>query len=153
MYIDLQVKYWLFLSDFNKNWIVSTDFRHIPKYQISWKSVQWEQSCSKQTNGRTDTTKLTFTFRNFANAPEHCWCHRNDADTTVRAATVLQTVFGQCSVLTVHQLRPQILAQIFLEFPQFFRQIQIWYPYFTSTTSFQITSNSVFSNTLTCEAV
>jgi hypothetical protein len=72
---------------------------------------------------RTDMTKLTLPFRNFANAPKNCWCHQNDAVTTVRVAM-------------------QILAHIFPALPQFFRQIQIWYPYFTSTTSFQITSNS-----------
>jgi hypothetical protein len=35
------------------------------KYQISSKSVQWELSCSM----RTDMTKLTVSFLNFANAP------------------------------------------------------------------------------------
>jgi hypothetical protein len=48
----LQVRYPFFLSDFNKT--VSTDFRKILKYQISWKSVQWESSCSTPTDGRTD---------------------------------------------------------------------------------------------------
>jgi hypothetical protein len=45
----LRVKYPLFLSDLNENWIFSTDFRK-RSYQISWKSVQWEPSFS----GRTD---------------------------------------------------------------------------------------------------
>jgi len=31
-----------------------TDFRKIPKYHISWKSIRWEPSWSAQTYGRTD---------------------------------------------------------------------------------------------------
>jgi len=60
------VQYLLFLSDFNENWIFWTDLPKIRKYQISWKSFQWESSCSMQ----TDMTKLTVAFRSFADAPK-----------------------------------------------------------------------------------
>jgi hypothetical protein len=49
-------------------------FRHIfeeAQYQVLFKFVQWEPSCSVrtdvQTDGQTDLTKLTVAFRNFAN--------------------------------------------------------------------------------------
>jgi len=52
MYIGLHVKYPLFLSDFTEIWIFATYFRKILSYQISWKSAQWESSCSMRTDGR-----------------------------------------------------------------------------------------------------
>ena len=75
-YIYLHVKYPLFLSNFNTASIFSTDFRIMLKYQISWKSVHWEPTCSMQrthkmdgwSDGQTDMTKLTVAFRNFAKA-------------------------------------------------------------------------------------
>jgi len=67
---NLHVIYPLFLSDFNETWILSTAFRKRFKYQISWKSVQWEQSSSRraggETEGRTHMTRLVVVFRNFA---------------------------------------------------------------------------------------
>jgi hypothetical protein len=68
------------LSDFNETWIFSTDFRHIFKYQISWKSVQREPSCAKRTDEQADVTKLIIAFRNFAKASNklpHLWCARH----------------------------------------------------------------------------
>jgi len=64
------VKCPLLLFDLNETWVFYTVFRKIIKYQTSWKSVQWEQSRSMWTDGRTDMTKLIVAFRNFANAPK-----------------------------------------------------------------------------------
>jgi hypothetical protein len=66
----LHVKYPLFLSDFNGTWIFSIDFWTVLKYQISWKSIQWELSCSMQAVEQTDMTKLIATFLNFLNTPK-----------------------------------------------------------------------------------
>ena len=65
MYFGLHVKYLLFLSDLNDTWVFSTYF------QISWKSVQWEPSCFMRTDGRTDMTKITISFRNFGKASKN----------------------------------------------------------------------------------
>jgi hypothetical protein len=78
MCTDLHVKCLLVWSDYNQCWIFSTNVRKFVKYQISWKSVQWETrrvvSCGqtdRRTDGRTDMTKVIIPFRNFANAPKH----------------------------------------------------------------------------------
>jgi hypothetical protein len=68
MYIGIHVKYPLLFSDFNENWIFSTDFRKLSKYQIPWKSVRREPHCSMRTD-RLDEASSRF-FCNFVNAPK-----------------------------------------------------------------------------------
>jgi len=67
MYSGLPCEVHITLVNFSETWIFSTDFRKILTHQISWKSVQWEPSCSM----RTDMTKLIVTFQNFANMPKN----------------------------------------------------------------------------------
>jgi hypothetical protein len=67
--ISTHVKWPLFLWDFKEIWIFSTDFRKIHKCKLSWKSALWEQSCSIQTDGMTDMTKLIVVLT--ANAPKN----------------------------------------------------------------------------------
>jgi hypothetical protein len=52
-----------------------TDFRKILRYQISFKSVNWEPSfyADGRKDGQTDMTKILVAFRNFANAPKNGW--------------------------------------------------------------------------------
>jgi len=44
-------------------------FRKIFKYQISWKSVQWEPSWSMRTDRRTGMARLIVALRSFSKAP------------------------------------------------------------------------------------
>ena len=71
---SLHIKCPLFLWEFNETWISPTDFPKILKYQILWKSAQWEPSCLMRSGSRIDRrrdmTKLKVAFRNFANALE-----------------------------------------------------------------------------------
>jgi hypothetical protein len=60
MYVGLYVKYPLFWSDFNETWIFWTDFREILRYQISWKSVQWEPSSMHTDGDRHDEANSHF---------------------------------------------------------------------------------------------
>lgn len=55
MYIDLHVRCLSFSSDFNDFILIfSTYFRKILEYLMSWKSCQWEPSCSVRRDGQTD---------------------------------------------------------------------------------------------------
>jgi hypothetical protein len=71
--ILVYVKYPIFLSDFNENWIFSTDFR-----KKLWKFVHWKPSFSvwteERTDGEIDMTKLIIAFRNFMSAPKRQAC-------------------------------------------------------------------------------
>ena len=74
----LYKRHWHILCRFDDRlptWIFSADFRKILKYQISWKSVQWDSS-SMRTDRQMDTMKLVVAFRNFANVPNY---HESDS--------------------------------------------------------------------------
>jgi len=63
MYICLHVKYLLFLSDFNETCFLWKDFLEILRYQILWKSAQWEASCSTRTDRHDEATNRLSSFR------------------------------------------------------------------------------------------
>ena len=66
MYVRPYCKYPLFFFQiFDETWIFSADFRRIPKYQISWKFVQWEPGYSLRTDGQTDMKKANSRFWEF----------------------------------------------------------------------------------------
>jgi len=66
MCTSLHAKHPSFLSQFNKSWIFSADFRKILKREVSSKCVQWE--ASGRTDGRTDVTEIIVAFHSFADA-------------------------------------------------------------------------------------
>ena len=71
MYTGLHVNYLLFLSDFNRTQIFSTDFENILKYEFHENpSIGIRVVPCVQTFGQTDMRKLIVAFRNFANAPK-----------------------------------------------------------------------------------
>ena len=61
MYMYPHAKYSLFLTDFNKTWNILDRFpkkKKLRRYQISWKSVEWEPKFF-HADGQTDMTKPT----------------------------------------------------------------------------------------------
>jgi hypothetical protein len=66
--IGLHVKYPSFLSDFNKTWIFSTVFSKNKQIANVMKIRQLGAQLF-HAHWRTDMTKLTDVYRNFANAP------------------------------------------------------------------------------------
>ena len=71
MYFGLHVKYSLFLSDFNENWIVSSDFDKSSniKFHENPSSGSRVVPCG-QTVRQTDMTKLVVAFHNFSDVPK-----------------------------------------------------------------------------------
>jgi hypothetical protein len=70
--IGFYEKFLLFFLDFNETLIFSTGFQQILKYQISWKSLKLEPSCSGQTDGETDRYNETnIALRNFSNSSKY----------------------------------------------------------------------------------
>jgi hypothetical protein len=71
VYKSLHVMYPLFISQFNKTWPFSTDFRKIDNYETSWNSFQCEPSSSMRRDRWTGMTKPIVAFSNFAEAPKN----------------------------------------------------------------------------------
>jgi hypothetical protein len=74
MYIGLHVKYPLFSSDFNENWIFLTDFSNNPQIpnSINIRPVGAELFHKEgQTAGQTNMPKLTVAFSSSANTPRN----------------------------------------------------------------------------------
>jgi hypothetical protein len=70
MYTGLQVKYRLFLLDFNKTWIFWHISKKTLKYEISRKLVQWESTFPMPAVGQINMTELLAVYRKIWKAPE-----------------------------------------------------------------------------------
>jgi hypothetical protein len=60
------IRHPVFLPDFNKIWVFSTDFHWSLQCQISWKFVQWDMHWYM----RTDMTNIMSVFCDYRDAPE-----------------------------------------------------------------------------------
>jgi len=73
MYVDLHVKYPLFLSDPIQTWIFSTYFQKNTQISNFMKILPMGAELfhvDRRTDGQTDMTKIIVAFRNFTNAPK-----------------------------------------------------------------------------------
>ena len=75
----------LLVLDFNETWILPTDLKNILKYQIWWKSLQWEPNSYMRTDRQRDMKKLTDGFPNFTKAPENICTVSNYVYTTCQS--------------------------------------------------------------------
>jgi len=89
--MNLSVKCHLLLSDLNDTWIFSTDSPppKKTKYQIPWKSIQWELICSMRMDRQWDMTKLKVTFCNFVYTSENTYYQRHDQKMYLQKLTEL----------------------------------------------------------------
>jgi len=76
MFIVLYIKYRYCCQILMKLEFPQQIFKYILKYQIQWKFIQWEPSCSMRTDRQTDRQKdvtelIGFFFRNFSSASEN----------------------------------------------------------------------------------
>jgi hypothetical protein len=70
--LGFHVNYQIFLPDFNQTWIFPTTFYNSPHYQISRNPTNsYRTEKHRVTERRTDMTKLTGAFRDYANAPQN----------------------------------------------------------------------------------
>jgi len=73
MYIGRYVKYPLFLSDFNINWVFVADLKKKHLWVSNFMKIRPVGAelfvAGGRTDGQTDMIKLTAAFRNFAKAP------------------------------------------------------------------------------------
>jgi hypothetical protein len=110
IYLGLQVKYFLLLSDFNETWTFLAELLKIKKYQTSWKSVQWQQTCSLQTDRLTDMTELIVPFCSFSKTTKRTvlgvkytsWVGHDSGGRIPRAATPRNTQMWWCLATVWH---------------------------------------------------